>query len=180
MNEAQLLGVIISDDMTWHANTKLIIKKATQRMIILRKLVEFKVSHSDMLQIYKLFIRSVLETSCVVWATSITHGENISIERVKKIALKIILKEKYICYENALNKTNLSTLDDRRLRLTLKFAQKCIKNEKTQHMFPLNETKTTRLKEKYKVIHAYTERLKNSAIPQMARQLNKYEATKKS
>ena len=100
-----------------------------------------------MLQIYKLFIRSVLETSCVVWATSITDEENISIERVQKIALKIILKDKYICYENALYKTSLSTLGDRRLKLTLKFAQKCIKNEKTQHMFPLNETKT-RLKEK--------------------------------
>ena len=46
-------------------------------------------------------------------------------------------------------------------------------------MFPLNETKSTRRKEKYKVIHAYTERLKNSAIPQMTRQLNKFEAEHK-
>ena len=46
-------------------------------------------------------------------------------------------------------------------------------------MFPLNETRSTRTKEKYKVIHAYTDRLKNSALPQMARQLNKLEAQDK-
>ena len=45
-------------------------------------------------------------------------------------------------------------------------------------MFPLNETRNTRTKEKYKVIHANTERLKSSAIPQMARQLNQFEAAK--
>ena len=178
MNEAQLLGVIISDDMTWHANTKLIIKKATQRMIILRKLVEFKVSDNDMLQICNLFIRSVLETSCVVWATSITNEERVLIERVQKIAFKIIYRDRYICYENALKMSKIPSLSDRRLKLTLKFAQKCTKDEKTVHMFPLNDIKTTRMQEKYKVPHTYTERLKNSAIPQMARQLNKHEAKK--
>ena len=179
VRETQLLGVIISDDLTWHANTKLITKKANQRMIILRKLFEFKIADNDMLQIYKLFIRSVLETSCVVWATSITQEEIVSIERVQKIALKIIYKEKYISYENTLNVSKMPSLSERRLNLMLKFAQKCTKNEKTEHMFPLNEIKSTRMKEKYKVLHAYTDRLKNSAIPQMARQLNQFEANQK-
>ena len=132
-----------------------------------------------MIQIYKLFIRSVLETSCVVWATSITQEERVLIERVQKIALKIIYRERYLSYENALQISNLPTLSDRRTKLTLKFAQKCIKNPKTADMFPLNETRSTRTKEKYKVIHAYTERLKNSALPQMARQLNKLQAQNK-
>ena len=46
-------------------------------------------------------------------------------------------------------------------------------------MFPINNIRKTRPKEKYKVIHAYTDRLKNSAIPQMARQLNNDEAPDK-
>ena len=179
VREAQLLGVIISDDLSWHANTRMITKKANKRMIILRKLFQFKVSNNDMIQIYKLFIRSVLETSCVVWATSITEEEKTIIERVQKTALKIVYGEKYICYANALQMSNLQTLSERRLKLTLKFAQKCTKNSKTSDMFPLNQIKCTRMKEKYKVIHTYTDRLKNSAIPQMARQLNQYEANKK-
>ena len=61
----------------------------------------------------------------------------------------------------------------------LNLQKKCIKNPKTVDMFPLNETRSTRTKEKYKVIHAYTDRLKNSALPQMARQLNKLEAQDK-
>ena len=132
-----------------------------------------------MIQIYKLFIRSVLETSCVVWATSITQEERVLIERVQKIALKIIYRERYLSYENALQISNLPTLSDRRTKLTLKFAQKCIKNPKTADMFPLNETRSTRTKEKYKVIHAHIDKLKKSSLPQMARQLNKLEAQDK-
>ena len=129
-------------------------------MIILRKLYDFKFTDDEMLQIYKLFIRSVLETSCVVWATSITQEERVMIERVQKIAFKIIFGQRYICYENALHISKLQSLSDRRQKLTLKFAQKCTKNEKTSHMFPLNDVKSTRMKEKYKVIHTYTECLK--------------------
>ena len=76
--------------------------------------------------------------------------------------------------------SNLPTLSERRNKLTLKFAQKCIKNPKTQHMFPLNQLGSTRMREKYKVLHANTERLKKSAVPQMARQLNQYEANNNS
>ena len=179
VKQVQLLGVIISDDLTWHANTSMITKKANKRMIILIKLSEFKVKIEDLLQIYKLFIRSVVETSCVVWSSSITKEEQILIERVQKTALKIIYKEKYTTYERALETSNLLSLSERRTTLTLRFAQKCIKSEKTKEMFPVNVMRSTRKTEKYNVIHAYTERLKNSAVPQMARQLNEVEITKK-
>ena len=90
-----------------------------------------------------------------------------------------MLKERYISYENALSVTHLPTLKDRRAKLCLKFALKCAQNQKTNHMFPENKTKgTTRNKEKYTVPFAYTDRLKNSAIPSMARQLNIYSANK--
>ena len=54
----------------------------------------------------------------------------------------------------------------------LKFALKCLKSEKTSKMFPVNPPRITRAKERYKVPFANTERLKNSAIPTMARLLN--------
>ena len=86
-----------------------------------------------------------------------------------------MLKERYISYENALSVTHLPTLKDRTAKLCLKFALKCAQNQKTNHMFPENKTKgKTRFKEKYSVPFAYTERLKKSAIPSIARQLNSY------
>ena len=102
VNQTRLLGVLISDDLTWHANTTCIVNKAYIRMTILRKLFEFKLSVKDLLQMYKLYIRSIVEQNCVVWGSSITHEESRKIERVQKIALRIIFRENYLCYENAL------------------------------------------------------------------------------
>ena len=146
-------------------------------MTILRKLFEFNVDIEDLKTIYVLYIRSIVEQSCVVWASSLTAEEEKKIERIQKIAFRIILKERYISYENALSIANLPTLKNRRTKLCLKFALKSIQNSKTNHMFPENNNKsTTRSKEKYSVPFAYTNRFKHSAIPSMARQLNNYTA----
>ena len=69
------LGVLISDDLTWHAYATCIVNKAYIRMTILRKLFEFKLSVKDLLQIYKLYIRSIVEQNFEVWGSSITHEE---------------------------------------------------------------------------------------------------------
>ena len=107
-------------------------------MTILRKLNTFSVSTEDLVNIYVLFIRSRLEYSAVVWHSSITQGETIELERVQKVALRLILKEEYEDYANALKLTNLERLADRRTELCLRFAEKCIKSEHSQDLFPLN------------------------------------------
>ena len=63
----------------------------------------------------------------------------------------------------------------------MKFAQKCIKNPKTKHMFPesaKNHTMKTRMEEKFKVEHANTERLRKSSIIYMQHLLNEKELKK--
>ena len=92
VQSTKLLGVIISDDLSWHQNTQELCKKANKRMIILRKLREFDVSTKDMLTIYVLYIRGTLEQSSVVWSTALTKAEEYGFERIQKIALKIILQ----------------------------------------------------------------------------------------
>ena len=146
-------------------------------MCILRKLFEFKVSLDDLKIIYISYIRSIIEQSCVVWASSLTLEDDKKIERVQKIALRIMLKEAYLSYDYALRVTNLPTLRDRRLQLCSKFAIRCTNNMHTEHMFPLNKKHgRTRQEELYGVPFAYTERFKQSAIPSMARLLNKENA----
>ena len=163
----------LRDDLTWHSNTKHLVTRAYQRMIILRNLYEFNVPIADMLKIYILFIRSVVEQSCVVWASSITADEVQSLERTQKCALRIIYRENYISYCNALRLLQLSTLSERRSQLSYTFALRCTQNEKTMDMFPLNSfTKNTRKPEKYFVPFANTSRLANSAMHTMVRQLN--------
>ena len=176
VNETRLLGVILRDDLSFKSNTNFITKKAYKRMSILHNLCQFNVPLEDLLNIYTLYIRSVLEQSAVVWHSSITKGEQIELERVQKCALRIILKQDYTSYQSALRLCDLVTLKARRTQLCLTFAKKCIKYEKTQDIFPLNANRNTaRWHEKFQVTHAHTNRLANSAIPYMQRLLNAYE-----
>ena len=173
VEKKKLLGLILSDDLSWKSNTAETTKKAYKRMIILRNLFQFGVPIDDLIHIYILYIRSVLEQSAVVWHSSLTEGERLGLERVQKVALRLILKEDYLSYSHALEITGLPTLESRRTHLCLQFAKKCVQSEATKDMFPLNEhNRSTRNPEKYHVPFARTDRLKNSAIPYMARLLN--------
>ena len=147
-------------------------------MELLRKVANFSTSIEDKKNIYVLYIRSILEQSCVVWNSSLTVENIEDLERVQKSAVRIILGKEFTDYETALDKVDLEKLEVRRENLSLKFAQKCLKNAKTEDMFPVRNkihTMGVRNQEKYEVKHANTERLKNSAIPYMQRLLNNNE-----
>ena len=122
VTETKLLDLIITDNLSWQANTTATVQKAFKRTMILHKLFDFDVPVHDLLNIYILFIRSVVESSSVVWDSSLTLGQEMEIERVQKVALRIILKEGYDNYEDALTLCSLSTLADRRQLLCLRFA----------------------------------------------------------
>ena len=85
----------------------------------------------------------------------------------------IIMKEKYVSYDDALKKLNLQNLDDRRTMLATRFAKKCTQHERFSDLFPLNKKKAnTRSSQKYQVKYARTQSLYKSAIPTMQRILN--------
>ena len=177
IEETKVLGVLLNNKLTWDSNTNFIVKRANSRMRLLHKLVDFEVPLPDLLNIYVLYIRSILEQSCQVWHSSLSLENSLDLERVQKNALKIILQENYVNYSNALLLTGLQALSERRATLCLRFAKSCVKNEQTKHMFPLNTNRkaydvNTRHLEKYEVIYANTERLRSSAIPYMQHLLN--------
>ena len=111
----------------------------------------------------------------MVWHSSLTEQNRNDLERVQKSALKVILGEKYQSYNKALIELNLETLEERRNTLCLKFAQKCLTNEKNQQMFPLSKkihSMETRKPEEFEVQYAKTDRLKNCAKIYMQNLLN--------
>ena len=170
VNQTKLLGSIISSDLTWWANTNMITTKAYQRLELIKKLYEFNVPLADLTHIYTLYVRSILEFNCCVWHFGITKTESEDIERVQKIACKIILKENYTTYEDALARLGIQNLEERRLMLCTRFAKKCLKFDKSKDMFPSSYPNTRH--EVFKVNFAKTSRLKDSAIPMMQRTLN--------
>ena len=173
VQECKLLGLNLTNQLSWQKNTESIVKRGNTRMIILQRLYNFDLPVDDMIEIYVSFIRSLLEYLCVVWHSSITMEESNAIERVQKTALKMILRDNYLDYQSALDLTGLSTLSERRKQLSLNFARKCLKSEESADLFPLNvKSVNTRPHEKYYVTPARTARLANSAIPYLQRLLN--------
>ena len=176
IDQAKLLGVIITKDLSWDANTQSLVRRANARMRMLHKLLGYGVPVKDLLNIYVLYIRSVLEQSCTVWHSSLTSENSSDLERIQKNALKIILGENYLTYEQALASTGLESLHERRDSLCLRFARNCLKTSSVSDMFPPNvvspSAMNTRGREHFQVTKAKTERLKKSAIPHMQRLLN--------
>ena len=77
VHETRLLGLIIRDDLSWKSNTASITRRAYSRMIILKNLMGFRVPIKDLIEIYILYIRSVVEQSAVVWLSALTKGEHL-------------------------------------------------------------------------------------------------------
>ena len=169
VQSTKLLGTVISSDLTWWENTNYLTKKGYQRVQLLKKLYEFNVPIIDLVIIYTLYVRSLLEFNCCVWHFNITKEEDTDLERVQKVACKIILKDKYTSYESALTQLDLEKLSVRRRYLCKRFAENCLKHDKSRDMFPLDEDRN---RDSYKVNFARHKRLLFSAIPQMQRLLN--------
>ena len=123
VDKAKLLGVIITNDLKWDENTSSLVKRANARLELLRKVASFSTSIEDKKLIYILYIRSILEQSCVVWHSSLTDENSDDLERIQKCAVKIILGKKYKNYDDAINIVDLETLKERREYLSLSFTK---------------------------------------------------------
>ena len=121
---------------------------------------------------YKKEVRSILELAVPVWHSSLTKKQSQDIERVKKIAFKILLGPCYVSYKQACHYLFTQTLEERRTKLCLKFARKNLKSENsmfTKDVKRLNTRQPTRVVKEYK---CRTARYYKSSIPYLARLLN--------
>ena len=144
-------------------------------MSILRKLFEFNIPREDLVLIYTMYIRSVLEYNSNVWFSSITMEEREDIERVQKVACRIILKDDYSGYSEALKSLNLSSLSDRRQMLAKRFALRCLRNDRFKDLFPRKQNDLDQ-RSGGKFIERFFKgrRLQKSSIPEMQKLLNRH------
>ena len=66
VDHAKLLGVTISNDLTWGKHVENIISKAGKRLYMLYQLKRAGISQNDMVKIYISVVRPVLEYACPV------------------------------------------------------------------------------------------------------------------
>ena len=175
VEEMRLLGVIIQSDMKWTSNTESIVKRASNKLWVVRRLKVLGAQTYELVDMFVKQCRSILELAVPAWHGAITVVERQDIERVQKVGLHIILGDQYENYGNALKLTNLETLEARRHKLCLKFGKKAEKNEKHKNWFKLKPKVNTRQgAEKYWNAVARTNRLKKSPISHITSLLNQH------
>ena len=170
----KLLGVEITNDLRWNANTTYITKRGYNKLWVLRRLKKSGANEEELLDIYCKHIRSILEYAATVWHAALTNENTTDIERVQKSALAIIMGSNYISYENALKTLNMDKLSTRRKTLCLKLANKAFKSERFSSWFTpdQNAHNTRRKVKKAKNAQTRTQRFKKSSLPYMTQILN--------
>ena len=180
----KLLGVWLTTWLDWDKNTREMCRKAYARMTMVTKLKYVGVPTSDLIEIYILYIRSILEYCSTVWHSTLTVDQSKQIEGVQRLCLKIILGTEYSGYEAALKQCGLDSLSERRQKKCLQFGLKCLLHPIHSSMFPvnpqLNNLVNTRSKEHFLVNKARTDSYKDSTIPYIQRMLNDYVWNQKS
>ena len=174
---AKLLGVWVSDDLTWNKNCQEISKKAYPRINMLSKLKYAGMKREDLINIYILHIRSVTEYCSTAFHSSLTVDQDNKLEAIQKVSLKVIMGPSYVSYEDALRVAGLTTLNARREERCLNFGLKALKHKQLKSMFPLRQvecSQNTRGRETYHVNFALTEAYKQSAVPTIQRMLNRH------
>ena len=122
--------------------------------------------------VYTKEVRSILELAVPAWHSGLTKQQSADIERVQKISSKLILGDQYKNYDNACNFFSTETLEQRRVKLCLKFASKNLKSENS--LFIKNTfCKNTRQKAKLvKEFKCRTKRFQRSSLPYLTKLLN--------
>ena len=182
VEQCKLLGVIIRSDMKWFDNTDYICQKGYSRMWMIRRLKLLGASIPEILDVYQKQVRSVLEMAVPVWEPALTKQERGQIERVQKCALYVILGDKYMNYEHAIDALDCETLSKRRVKLCENFTKKALKNPRYQNWFtyevqnkpnPNTRFNATKIENVFKPVETRTDRYRDSPLPYMTEILNK-------
>ena len=132
-------------------------------------------NYQEMVHLWQTFCLSILEQSCAVLGGMITAKNKKDLERTQHNFAKFVLQGKYTTYKSALISLGLDSLEERRKKLTLAFAQTSTADGHFRGLIskkrPRNGPKT-RNQEFYQVTKAHTERFWNSPIITMQRLLN--------
>ena len=174
VDETRLLGLVLRSDMRWSSNTNNMVKKASKRLWLLRRLKSLGASPHDLIEVYTKQIRCILELAAPAWQGGISLAEKQDLERIQKCASHIILGASYTNYKDALEALGLESLEERRNSLALKFALKSEKHEKFKAWFkPARKPVNTRAKPlKYCEVKANHSRFHKSPLSFLTRILN--------
>jgi len=121
----KLLGLMVTDTLTWNDNTSLICSKASKRLHFLKLLKRSGMPTTDLVYYYTAVIRPVLEYCSVVWHASITDEQSRQIDSIQRRAVRIIGVSECA--------NQLTPLKDRRNNQAMKFFDALLRPDNCLH-----------------------------------------------
>ena len=187
VNSLTLLGIILTDDLSWRENTANICQKVNKKFFLLWKLKQFGLKKEELLTAWKVLLRPIAEYAAPLWHSGLLKSDSEKLERLQKRAVGLILgttyvnferrykvKCKTVSYEAALRYLDIPKLSERRESLTRDFAIDTFNSERHNDFFEVKSN--VRPNARFKpIVHketCRTDRFRNSAIPYMSRLLN--------
>ena len=110
VNSAKLLGVTISNNLTWNEHINEIIKKTSKCLYFLSQLKRARVAKQDLVLFYTSCIRSILTYASPVFFYALPEYLKNELERIQKRALRIICPGH--CYNDAMELANIVPISD--------------------------------------------------------------------
>ena len=107
-----------------------------------------------------------------VWHSGLTKQQAGDIERIQKIAFKIILGGRYVNYQLAHKMLSVQTLEMRRIKLCLKFGKKNLKSENCMFTKITTNVNTRQKSDMVKEYKCNKGRFQKSSLPYMAKLIN--------
>ena len=85
----KILGTVVTDTLSWDENCAILVKKVNAWMQLLRKVWSYGSSKEEMVDLWKVFCRSILEQTCVLWDSGLTEQNRTDLERTQTFFYKI-------------------------------------------------------------------------------------------
>ena len=168
VDEMKIVGYMFRSDLKTVSNTRYITARAYKRLWMIRRLKALGASHAQLIDVLQKQVLSLLHIASPAWNVLLTEKERCDIERVLHTAMHIIWGPDYQSFESAIEASNISTLEDQRNKMDIKFCQKTLKHPKFRQWFnPTHNSgvSTRRLGPRYKPVPARTSAFARSPIP---------------
>lgn len=104
-------------------------RKFAMRSGIIRHLKKIGTDLGTLVEVYRCFLRPLLEYACSSFHTTLTLEQSGMLERLQRMSLKVIFCFK-VSYKDCLAKSGLERLDCRREAIFGKFAWKCYESDR--------------------------------------------------
>ena len=174
VNSAKLLGITISDNLTWNAHINELVKKTNKKLYFLVQLKRARLPPSDLVLFYLSCVRSTIDYGVPVFHNALLQYLKNELVHIEKRALSIILPS--MSYNKACEVLGITPITEHHSQLCTKLFDAIVAdpNHKLHGLLPQknNVVYNFRYNRPFVLPRVHTNRANNTFILAMSRLFN--------